>query len=584
MSDLMAAQTDGAAFCLSALADPQREASHAALLEVLAQMGPVAEGGVLAALATDDEAFLIRVYSLAQRMRLTKATPYLLGPSLGPPEEPATVAAREALARIYGGTLSEPEAEAYLRGSIGEALAGRSPYWPDHRGLVEIWQWDDATRAATRHDIAVGDVGVLLAERMTRDLAARWPERIENRLLHRALLLQLAKMHQGYETPISRESGTVGEMAAALGAAEMAQVLGTALAHDLIGGAVAACEMLAEADPAKIAQARGALSSPLTAALDHGDRRLKFAALQAVLRQTKEESFPGAGRLPGAVGYFANSQGELVVVSAHPRIERAVQTAGLFEQLGYASQIATRGREVIELAQTSADVSLLLIDMGVNDPLPRDLVRALRHGRRTSRLPVALLVSAGASSETFEAAERIAAADPLTTVVWPPLAASDAASIESRLNELAGRNTISRAERLHQATVSLEWMGRLAAERNPLVDVRSQLPVVLDMAYHPEFRLRVIEVLSAANLPAGQRTLVDVASDPFVDQAGREAAGAAFRVSVARHGVLLNRGEMLRQYDRYNGADPANVAARSVLSSILDTLEGGAPAAPVDSP
>ncbi len=574
MSDLMEAQTDGAVFCLGELADPERAPIHADLATVIVNLGAVAEGPVLAATSTADEAFRARVFSLAGRMRLHKATPLLLGPSLGSAESATTRAARQALTEIYGRVLSANEAEAYLQGAIGEALAGKHPYWPDYRGMVEMWQWNDATRTATRHEIAIGDAGVILAERMTRDFVTAWPERPEHHLFHAALLLQLAKMQGGFDQPLSREPGSTGRIVSSLGSVQIARILDSALAHDLVGGAAAACELLAEANPAELGADRAEVIGSLSVALEHGDRRLKFAALTAILRLAPAEPFPGAGLAPGALDYFANTGGALVALAAHPRVERAVQMSGLFEQLGYHAQIGTRGRDVIEMAQASADVSLALIDIRVNDPGPREILRVLRRGNRTSRLPVGLVVSVDAPPEQWDAAERLAADDPLTTVVRPPLETSDAEAIEATLQKLVGRGVISRQERLAQAATALDQIRQLVDRPNPLLDVRSQFPTVVEMIHLPELQSRVLALLAVSNFPAGQRALVDAASDPFVDIAGRQAAGAAFRLSVARFGVLLKRDEMLRQYDRYNGADSANVEAKMVLSSILDTLEG----------
>ena len=73
--------------------------------------------------------------------------------------------------------------------------------------------------------------------------------------------------------------------------------------------------------------------------------------------------------------------------------------------------------------------------------------------------------------------------------------------------------------------------------------------------------------------PAVQRALVEWASRSSPPIEDRVAAAKAFRLNREKHGVLLDREEITRQYERYNRSAAHDPATRRVLGIILDGLE-----------
>ena len=53
----------------------------------------------------------------------------------------------------------------------------------------------------------------------------------------------------------------------------------------------------------------------------------------------------------------------------------------------------------------------------------------------------------------------------------------------------------------------------------------------------------------------------------------RQAAAAAFGKNVNRHGILLTRTQITRQYDRYNATEGQDRQSQMVLATILDEME-----------
>jgi hypothetical protein len=84
-------------------------------------------------------------------------------------------------------------------------------------------------------------------------------------------------------------------------------------------------------------------------------------------------------------------------------------------------------------------------------------------------------------------------------------------------------------------------------------------------------------VLAQWNSAESQRALVEEASRFTQPLALRQAAAAAFRQSIEKHGILLTTEEIRRQYRRYNESEKQDAATQHVLGLILDCLEAAAP-------
>lgn len=567
--NLLQAQTAGATYLIGVLADPQQAEVHPAVRAILLRMGPAALGPLLGVMETANPQLLAEVVALLGRLDSRKAIPLLYGPATIGATGPVRDAARQALVRLTGGAPNAEQAEAALLATIRQALSGIHPYVADHRGLVTLWQWNDAQRTATPVELPQQDVGRVLAQRLAEDLVAMRPDYAPNRHLHAALWLEIAKMSAGYGTPLPRAPGGAFAHVAAMGPDEASLVLAAALYRGLVGGAIGASEVLQQIGTAGVLGQDTGEPSPLARALAHGSSHLKFAALAAIMQIAPTQPYPGAGFVPETLTFLASHSGAPQAVVAHPRVEKAQRIAALLEQVGYHTHVATSGQQAVELATGSADVQFVLIDMAVSRPLPRDVVFAIRHGRRTSRLPIGVVQSL----ETPEDALRLADDDPLTVPLVRPHEPETAADMAADLVALTGRIAVTTEQRQRQAAQALDWMATLLQSPAAPYDLREEIRRVYELVHVPGLRRHAINVLAHANAAAAQRVLVDLASDLLVDVDDRRLAATAFRVNVYQHGTLLTRAELLRQYDRYNASATADEATQDVLGSVLDTLE-----------
>ena len=103
--------------------------------------------------------------------------------------------------------------------------------------------------------------------------------------------------------------------------------------------------------------------SPLATAARHPDRRLRLAAVEALLRIHPAQPFAGASHVPEALAFHGLRRPEAAAwLIGSPRIERAQRLVGIMARLGLQADTATTSRELLAKAFRSADYELILVE------------------------------------------------------------------------------------------------------------------------------------------------------------------------------------------------------------------------------
>ena len=144
--------------------------------------------------------------------------------------------------------------------------------------------------------------------------------------------------------------------------------------------------------------------------------------------------------------------------------------------------------------------------------------------------------------------------------------------------KLAGRRLLSADERLREAQFALDAVATLASEpeKYGYYDVRRlerRLEQSLDV---PSLVVPAVRVLGLFGTPSAQLLLVDYANGQDRTLVSRQAAVEAFRSAVERHGLLLTRVQLQKQYDLYNASGTLDRSTQEVFAAILDVIEGPA--------
>jgi CheY-like chemotaxis protein len=433
----------------------------------------------------------------------------------------------------------------------------------DENDTVALWHWDDATKKLGSTRYPIDEAQTIWAARLALEYARLRPD---DRLVQcQALVLGLEAdgLVGGPRSP------DMEKMLSAADGAMLSMVLGAAMKHDFPLAAATVAAVIGQRGDANTLYTSAPTPAPLADALVYPNRRVRFAALQAIMALDPQTPFPGASRVPEALGYFATGASQHRAVVAMPVADEATTLAGRLSGLGIEADAATRGGQAVAAAGGSADLELVLVDVDVDRPGIRDVLYALRSEPATGQVPIGLL----ATSSRLDAAHRIAGEH--QRVVAFPRPQSDAALDElvARLKAISDRDPVTPPERAAMAGAALDWLGQLLARDHAFYDLRRQAPVVEAALYLPPLTERSIKALALLGTPASQRALVNFASHQSVSVEARRAAARGFAESVGRHGILLTAEEILRQYDRYNASASLDADTQAVLGNLLDTLE-----------
>ncbi|HTN75431.1 MAG TPA: hypothetical protein VL096_09295, partial [Pirellulaceae bacterium] len=384
--------------------------------DALVAMGDSAIEPLIGVLETNDHELKVQVIAALTRLKASRVIPYLLRPAYDENEQPKVQAiARAALERLTGSVPSKFEVEAYLARKATEYFDGNWPLPPDPDNIVTLWHWNNAKNASVPHyypssmltivspELQMPDgqrrkiepvpASVIMAASTARDLYTLFPQSTEYKRLFLATHLQAGKLMGGLGNPLPTGPSSVRSMAQTVGAATIEDVLTWSIKHEHWPAAIAAAELLGDTkDPGLLSTASGDVR-PLTLALRHPDRRLRFAAVDSIMRLNATTSFPGASFVPETLGYFAGTVGSKRVLIVEPRTNDARTLGGLFSQLGYEADTATTGKEGIALALQQPDYEVILLGDGISFPVVNETWQQLRKDPRTAHLLVCFLAS-----------------------------------------------------------------------------------------------------------------------------------------------------------------------------------------------
>jgi CheY-like chemotaxis protein len=569
---------------LSVLDDPARQAEHAHVETALVQMGSESLAPLGGALAGADATLKAKVCRILGQLGNTAAIDDLLAPALSassPPEVRA--AAAESLRQLGVGAPDPGAATARL------VRAARRRYDRPHEPIdspladVTLFDWDARQKKLIAQTLRPRDANLVVAARLAGDARRISPDDAELRRFQLTALAESAAYLAGLDKPLPTGPNTAHDLLSAEGTAVLEDLLAYDLAQDHPVAATVAARLLGEAGQREVLTRHNPQLSPLAVALVARDRRLRFAALEAIVKLSPRDAFPGAHRAVEALGFFAAGSAAPRALVADVHAEEAGRLAAILAEAGYEPDVALDARTAMQLVASDRDYELLLVDALLAVPTSGQFIQQLRRDARTALVPLAVI----ASSEDRPRAERLVRATPLAEVFVSP---QNRAGMEVQIGHLMrrfGRDVVDAAQRLRETEQTLAWLAELSggkptdgagAARRPIYDLRVLDEAVASNLGVPQLAPAAVAVLANLGTPKSQVALLDLASRNTQPLKLRQAAAAAFRENLVRHGPLLSSGEIQRQYDRYNASEALDKPTQQLLASILDALEARAAA------
>jgi CheY-like chemotaxis protein len=573
MAELRRAGPVAVAALVGVLADPNRAEEHATVRTALVTLGSESAQPLTAVLNSDDDALRIQIIDVLRRLRHQEAAPYLVLPAFGPASSPELKsAAQAALADLTGRAHDLQTAASLLYARARTAYEASAVVDPEGVQQREVWRWDAENATPVAEMIPVTAAELRVATTLSQDLYKLMSDSDRARRLYLSALLESAAIEAGLDQPLPTGEATPHAIASAAGPAAIEQVLAETMRENHLAAATSAAAILGEIGTTELLLNRAPRTSVLVEAAYHPDRRLRFAAVNAIDQLAPPQPYPGASQVLAALGYFAGTGGTSKAMVVDSRVQEAGRLAGLLATLGYDAEFHTDGRAARERLASLPDFEVVLVDLHLIRTNVDEWLQQLRRDHRTARLPVGVLTPL----EDQILAQRIIEGDPLAAIFVRP---QDAAGMEFQINRLLASNprAVTLAERQQQAVRSLEWLTKLAAEQQWFYSLRSVAPEVERALFVPGLTSIAAPLVADLGTASGQRALVTLASRSTLPLEARQAAAAGFARGVARYGILLTNAEILAQYDRYNQSESEPAESQQVLSSILDTLESRLP-------
>ncbi len=559
-ADLAVTGDAGAVVCLEALARADEPQLRTELLLTLARMRPGVEPLLVASVAEGRGQFRRDVVELTGYLHLQDAVPWLAAIVAGADQDPRVVsAAYAALEKMGLSTPSQTDARAVVLNAIGRLESRRLPTLPD----AQWWSFDVEKKRLAARTVTPTERHLLTLGRLTRLLGELPGATSGDRRLALIYAYQISRL---LDQPLP---SNFQQSADALGAVELSEILREAIDGHQLTAAIACARLLGSRGDAAALHSRGdGRRSPLAAALVHGNRELRFAALEAIMKLAPKRSFAGASGVPRALWSFATGAGAPQVVVASSVAGQANDWAGQLRGLGYEALPVATGREALRVASELSRLELILLDSDVGRPLLREVVYQLRNSSQMAHLPVAVL----SSSHGLSRARHLAEHDGHLLATPRPHDLEAMKTVLSRLGKLGTeRPTLER--RSAQAVAALGWLAQLLETGHPYDEMLRDAQLVSQTLYTPELTKASIRLLAVLGTAGSQQLLVDCASTHSLPIAMRQRAVDALEQSVGRYGKLLTAEETHRQYDRYNASETADSETKKVLGQVLDTLE-----------
>jgi hypothetical protein len=563
--DLRATGDPGVAAAMHALSVAQTPEARGHVMAALAEMRPAVDAPLIAVLADGRGQVRADAATLAGRMRMRAALPWLTALAVS-----ADVAAPAGTSALVNLGLAPPT-PAEARILIENEIANLESLPIDSEGEGDVvdawWTWDAQTGQLTATAFNARQRRTLERARWARALAMAGA--LADPASQRRIVLDALEEAELLGRAPAPE---VAQQLTAMAPADLSATLAAAMEADRPLAAVQIATIIGARKDAAVLSSPDGRPSPLAAALKHRDRDLRFSALQAIMQLDPQHTFPGASYVPKALWYFAAGAGEPAAVVATPNFPLATSWAGQLGGLGLDATPTGSGKAAIFTAIDPAvapRLAVIVLDSDIDKPTVREVVYQLHSADRTAAVPILI----AASVEHYAAAQDIAAHDPLVLATPRPTDDASLASAVERTLALSARPLADAARRTEQAALALEWLAKLLAADARYDELRRDGALVQRSLFVKELVAPSIRVLAVLGTVDSQTALVDYASALTLPIETRRAAAEALAASFRRYGIRLTRAQVLAQYDRYNASETADADTQAVLGQILDLIE-----------
>ena len=520
---------------------------------------------------------------------------------------------------------NQESAAATLYAMASNYFRGKVPFMTDADKNVSLWILKEGAELPKFVTIHEDEASRYFAEKFARYAHCIDPQKPAYRQLWLVTFFDLKGSNLGNlkeadlstNNSIKYDEKLLRDMLNGLSIDDVESALRFAMLQDHPIAARVAAELMGEiGDVEAIIYKRGSQSA-LVKAAGFSDRRVRFAALQSIIKLNPDRPYPGSSVVTQSLVYFTRATGQKRAVVVCPWLGDATAIANLLAPLGYTSETATMGRQAMQLAIDSADTELMMLDVRTPNSDVAFLVQDMRADNRTHDIPIAVLANgyrvsraeraaysdnrldATDSQETdspenatnrfiigddeflverdmMTKAQRAAYGSKMAHAFPRPYDEASAQFVIENLLHESGVEHVPPQIRLAEAKQSIQWVTELYQklyQKSKLYHFENIEQIAWDTLWLPELTdvtLPLVELIPTAN---AQRMLTHIVSTADFPINTRQSALKAFENNAGTNGILIRGQQILDLYDMYNASGTEAVASQQARSDLLDVVE-----------
>lgn len=538
--------------------------------EMLNRLGDYAKSGLMAELMTADAKKLLRLADVfAEMPNLPNLSPLLIRYYDASLSEEARQALGNAITAQAGAIPDKSEAATQTADYGRRFFERKIVLGPSQNGEQTFWRWNAETKTTESVTRSGSEIYRFQAAYLLLGAHKIDPAHAQITAEAAAALSERILYETGLDTPpdLDRFKSEFGDISAN----ELTAALDVCVKSGHPKGGVILARLLGQTQDKSLVTGSDQVTALVRMATD-SDRRLRFAALEAIDALNPETSFPGSANVINALLHFATASGKRVALIGVSKVENGSLIGSSFSDGTVRIIPVTSGGQLIRLAQENADVEYAIAVSYLKNPDPRTVCQTLGADYRTSDIPVFV----GIENETYiEQGEHYALRESNALALPLPSDRETGAWALAELYKKVNPEQIPAERRLEQARLAVDMLTRRLGEHQTFCEPETLDTIAVDFLRRPEIRDPALRFALIAPSPKVQTALADAVTDRRIPLEERKKFLDAFGQHMEKYGRLLRGPDLRRLYDAYNATEPLPTAEQKIMSDLLDTIEKG---------
>lgn len=477
--------------------------------------------------------------------------------------------AREVLAHFLNVDITQvPTAKIILTLMAEEYYQHKKRFEPEGH---KLWRWDGERLALKPEQLTTRDAEEFFGLRYAREALDLDPSYGPAQNVFLSLLLEREfdqDLDQFFKKPIPSD---IQNLLASLDADMITLVLERALTDNQVAVALPIIQVLGQRGETRAARlSPSAEPRGLVRALYYPDRRVQFAASQALLRLPPSPAPVAAERVVDLLQRAVAADGKSKAMMAFAPADQAAAMREKIREIGFEPLVSKNLPETLKLLDKDADVDILFLHPALKSLDLSVVLSQIRNNHNLGRVPIVVLTK----KENYESNRR-------TAQRFSNVSIQDEASLllpnelkavaQARIREVV-KMPITAEERQRFAKGSLDSLWKMARGEATGYPIQKAQDAVYSALRSEDLALLAIEFLGRMPGSETQERLAATVTDPRYEKI-QVASAQELNRHVQKFGLMLPRESQLKLRDLYRGEAKDKAELREALAVFLGSTQ-----------